>query len=138
MSRTALIAAAVVALLALVPAGVAQAQSCVVLPFSKASGVTDGAALNVTSLVSAELDIHGEWMLVLAAEAAEVPAGCARDTSCVRTLAKKGDHGHAVTGTIAEAGPEQYALTATLIEVKSGRTVRSVDAKVDRKPGLLI
>ena len=130
-----LIAATVLAQMIWAPAAIAG--TCGVAHFDAIGDVGRGAATNITSLVSSELDIRGGYDLVLAAEEGETRDGCSSDLNCLKTFAKGGGHEHVVGGQVrAVAG--QYEVTATLYEVRSGRQLRTVTQTMERTADVLI
>ncbi len=130
-----LFAAVVLAQMIWVPSAVAG--TCGIAHFDAIGDVGRGAASNITSLVSSELDIRGGYDLVLAADEGENKAGCSSDVSCLKTFGKNSGHEHVVGGTVrAVAG--QYEVAATLYEVRSGRQIRTVTHTMERTADVLI
>lgn len=125
------------ALVALLVPGAALAGTAGALPFTAVDGVDQGAADNIASLVSSELDIAGDWELVISAAASEITEGCGSSKSCWQAFGKGEGHDHVITGQVGKAGDE-YAVTAFLYEVSSGRLVREVKKTVSRKPDVLL
>ena len=107
------------------------------LPFVAVGGVEQGAADNIASLVSSELDIAGDWELVISAKASEITDGCGGSKSCWQAFGKGEGHTHVITGTVGPAG-DGYEVTAQVHDVKSGAMVRQVIKTVSRKPDLLL
>jgi hypothetical protein len=123
--------------LALLAPSMASAGTAGALPFTPLGGVDEGAADNIGSLVSSELDIAGDWELVISATADEITDGCGQNQSCWQAFGKGEGHTHVITGTVGKAG-EDYEVKTQLYEVGSGRLVREVVKNVSRKPGLLL
>ncbi len=116
----------------------ASAGTCGVLPFTHGADVTDGAATNITSLVSTELDFRGGWTIVVTASKQEITDGCGADQACLMAFGKGESHDGVVTGTIATEGSDKYRITARWYEVGTGRMKREVSQAINRKADLLI
>ena len=126
-----------IAVTALLLPAAAAAGTAGALPFVAVGGVDQGAADNISALLSSELDIAGDWELVISADSDEITDGCSADPGCWQAFGKGEGHTHVIAGTVAPKG-EDYEVTARLHEVGSGRLVRQVVKTVSRKPGLLV
>lgn len=128
LSSTLLLAAALC-----VAPGSALAGTCGVLPFSAGDGVNEGAAANISALVSSELDIRGGFDLVIAAPAEDFEGGdCGASTSCIKEFGKANKHEAVVSGRV-EASGDEYALTLKLHDGKTANVIREVSASVPQK-----
>ncbi len=116
----------------------ASAGSAGVLPFLSSKGVPNGAAENIASLVSTEVDIRGGYDLVLSAGPGEVKGGCGKSSACITAYGGKNSFQHVITGNVASAGRSRYSLTLTLYDVASGRAIRQVRETLDRDPDSLL
>jgi len=109
-----------------------------VLPFSSNRGVPNGAADNIFSLVSAEIDIRGGYDLVLSASPDEVQSGCGERTTCISAYGSESDFEHVITGSVSTAGRTRYTLVLTLYLVRTGKAIRQVVNTLDRSPESLL
>ena len=125
-----------VAHLGLVPT--ATAGTCGVLPFTHGADVTEGAGVNITSLVSTELDFRGGWAIVVTASKQEITDGCGADQTCLLAFGKGESHESVVTGEISASGDDKYRITARWYEVAGGRMKREAVQEVSRSADLLI
>jgi len=100
--------------------------------------VPNGAADNISSLVSTEVDIRGGYDLVLSASSDEVAAGCGERSACVNEYGRENDFSHVITGTVSAAGSSRYTLVLTLYKVGSNAAVRQVLNTLDRSPDSLL
>jgi len=114
------------------------AGTCGILPFSAGSGVGRGAADNIGSLVSTEVDIRGGFELVLSADADKVADGCSNDSSCITSFGKSQGFDKVVSGSVSARGAKQYIIRVEFHEVRSGQLVRSVSRTLDRSPDSLL
>lgn len=133
-----LIAAVIVLATVQLTASAALAGTCGVLPFTHGADVTEGAATNITSLVSTELDFRGGWTIVVTASKQEITDGCGTDTACIMAFGKGETHDGVVTGTIATEGADKYRITSRWYEVSTGRLTREVSQAIARSADLLI
>jgi len=133
-----LVACIVLAAAHLGSAASASAGTCGVLPFTHGADVTEGAATNITSLVSTELDFRGGWTIVVTASKQEITDGCGGDQSCLMAFGKGESHDGVVTGTIATEGDDKYRITTRWYEVGTGRMKREVSQAINRSADLLI
>jgi hypothetical protein len=124
--------------LSLLLCGNALADSCGVLPFTSGRGVNQGAADNITALVSSEVDIRGGFGLVLTATADELPKNCARKTSCIKKKKKKEDYERVVSGKVDGLGSSKYRITVTLWDINKGKEIRTVEHDMERSAGVLV
>jgi hypothetical protein len=116
----------------------AWAGSAGLLPFSSSNGVPNGAADNIASLVSTEVDIRGGYELVLSASSDEVQEGCGERSSCITSYGGKNNFQHVITGSVSTAGRTRYTLVLTLYQVSSGKALRQVLNTLDRSPDALL
>ena len=116
----------------------ALAGSAGILPFSSGKGVPNGAADNIASLVSTEVDIRGGYDLVLSAESDEVAVGCGESSACINKYGTENDFHHVVTGSVANAGSKRYTLVLALYKVGAGSAIRQVRDTLDRSPDSLL
>jgi hypothetical protein len=123
---------------ALLSPSIALAGSAGILPFSSSKGVPNGAAENIASLVSTEIDIRGGYDLVMSAGTDEVAAGCGERSACVDEYGNENDFVHVVTGSVSTAGANRYTLVLTLYKVGSGSAIRQVLNTLDRSPDALL
>jgi hypothetical protein len=137
LGRT-LLSCAFVAIAQLVLIPQATAGTCGVLPFTHGADITVGAASNITSLVSTELDFRGPWTIVITASKQEITDGCGGDQSCLMAFGKGEAHDGVVTGTITAQGSDKYRITARWYEVGTGRMKREVTQDISRTADLLI
>ncbi len=137
-SRHRIAIAAVILLVTSVTALPALAGTCGVLPFAAEGGVDQGAADNIASLISSELDIVGDFEFVLSADAKEITDGCGKNAKCRTAFGEGEGHSHVVAGSVGPAGADEYTITATLYEVSGGGQVRQIQGTVGRKPDLLL
>ena len=84
--------------------GSALANDCGVLPFTSGRGVPDGAAGNITSLISSEVDIRGGFGLVLTAGEDEVSSSCGKKSSCVKEFGAENGYDRVVSGNVDNLG----------------------------------
>ncbi|MBN93158.1 MAG: hypothetical protein CL928_03685, partial [Deltaproteobacteria bacterium] len=116
----------------------ARAGTCGILPFSAGSGVGRGAADNIGSLVSTEVDIRGGFELVLGIDPEKVKSGCSTNSSCLQSLGRSEGFDKLVSGSVSARGSKEYIIRAELHDVGSGRLVRSVSRTLDRSPDSLL
>ena len=116
----------------------AWAGSAGLLPFSSGNGVPNGAADNIASLVSTEVDIRGGYDLILNATSDEVEAGCGERSACITSYGGKNDFEHVIKGSVSPAGRTRYTLVLTLYQVSSGKAIRQVLNTLDRSPDALL
>ena len=116
----------------------ALADSAGILPFSSGKGVPQGAAENIASLVSTEVDIRGGYDLVLSAADDEVAAGCGERSACVDEYGRANSFSHVVTGSVSSAGSKRYTLVLTLYKMGSAAAVRQVLNTMSRSPDSLL
>jgi hypothetical protein len=124
--------------LSLLVCGNAFADSCGVLPFSSGRAVNQGAADNITSLISSEVDIRGGFGLVLTATTDELPKGCAKKSSCIVNFGKGEGYERVVSGEVEGLGSSKYRITATLWDVNKGRSIREVVHEMERGASVLV
>ena len=117
---------------------VALAGSAGILPFSASKGVPNGAAENIASLVSTEIDIRGGYDLVISASSDEVASGCGERSACVDEYGNENDFVHVITGSVSTAGAKRYTLVLTLYKVGSASAIRQVLNTLDRSPDALL
>jgi hypothetical protein len=127
-----------IAVTALLVPGSALAGTAGALPFAAVGGVEQGAADNIAALMSSEMDIAGDWDLVVSANASEITDGCGEKQACWQAFGKGEGHTHVITGSVAPQGDKDYEVTARVLDVKSGAVVREVVKTVSRKPDLLL
>jgi len=128
----------VVVSLSLLVCGNALANSCGVLPFTSGRGVNDGAASNITSLVSSEVDIRGGFGLVLTASEDEVSKDCGKKSSCIKSFGKDNGYNRVVAGNVDKLGKSRYRLTVQFWDIKKGSEVREVKHEIERSPDALL
>jgi len=136
--RSRVIMAAVLVASSLLFSGSAFADSCGVLPFSSGRAVNQGAADNITALVSSEVDIRGGFGLVLTATADDLPKGCASKSSCIIDFGKEEGYERVVSGKVEGLGSAKYRITTTLWNVSAGRAIREVEHEMERSADVLV
>jgi hypothetical protein len=111
------------------------AKEVAVSPFVPKAGLDPLIALNITSLVSSELDFMSEYDF--AEQMDEMPAGmsvaCLSQTACLRKVGSAAGKDHLVAGSVAPAG-DNYDIYMVLYDVKSGTFVRKKSYTVSKSP----
>jgi hypothetical protein len=118
--------------------GSALANDCGVLPFTSGRGVSDGAAGNITSLISSEVDIRGGFGLVLTAGEDEVSSSCGKKSSCVKEFGAENGYDRVVSGNVDNLGKTKYRISVKLWDITKGKEIREVGADIERAPDALV
>jgi hypothetical protein len=128
-------AAGALALLSSVVPSTAQAGDAVVTPLV-ARGLDPLIALNMTSLISSELDFMGAYENV--DQLTEVPASlnssCLNSASCLGGIAKSNGSQAVLTGALAQVG-NKYDFFLVLYD--NGRIVRKIEFTMPNVPSLI-
>jgi len=111
------------------------AKEVAVAPFIAKGGLDPLIALNITSLVSSELDFSSEYEGALQIE--EKPSGltvaCLSQSACLRKIGNATGTEHLVAGSVAPAG-DQYEIYMVLYNTSGGSFVRKKSYKVETTP----
>ncbi len=111
------------------------AKEVAVAPFIAKGGLDPLIALNITSLVSSELDFSSEYDGALQIE--EKPSGltvaCLSQSACLRKIGNASGTEHLVAGSVAPAG-DQYDIYMVLYNTSGGGFVRKKTFKVATTP----
>jgi hypothetical protein len=122
------------ALAAVLPSS-AWAKEVAVAPFIAKGGLDPLIALNITSLVSSELDFASEYDGAVQLE--EKPAGlsvaCLSQAACLKKIGAATGKEHLVAGSVAPSGDE-YELYMVLFNTSGGSYVRKKSFKVATTP----
>lgn len=105
----------------------------VVLSPLLSKGVDAMVVMNVTSLMSSELDFMGDVDGVVELPKAPSSAGCLDSSTCLSGLAKEGGGTKVIAGTITKSGSE-FVLDLVLYNKSTGRTERRKQFRMDSSP----
>jgi hypothetical protein len=111
----------------------ALAGDTVVLSPLMSKGVDAMVVMNVTSLMSSELDFMGDVDGVVELPKAPTSSSCLGSTSCLSGLAKEGGGTKVIAGTISKAGSE-FLLDLVLYSKSAGRVERRKEFRLDSSP----
>ena len=111
------------------------AKEVAVAPFIAKAGLDPLIALNITSLVSSELDFASEYDGAVQIE--EKPKGltvaCLSQSACLKKIGTATGTEHLVAGSVAPAG-DQYEIYMVLYDTSGGTYVRKKSFKVETTP----
>jgi len=116
----------------------AAAKEAVVSPFIPRS-VDKLVALNITSLVSSELDFMPDYELVTQLES--LPKGmtgaCINKSSCLRPISRAHNANHLIAGTVAPSGSKNFQLYLVLFDADAGSFIRKKTFTISRSPDVM-
>jgi len=116
----------------------AAAKEAVVSPFIPRS-VDKLVALNITSLVSSELDFMPDYELVTQLES--LPRGmtgsCINKSSCLRPISRAHNANHLIAGTVAPSGSKNFQLYLVLFDADAGSFIRKKTFTISRSPDVM-
>ena len=122
----------------LVFSSVGVAKEAVVSPFLPRS-VDRLVALNITSLVSSELDFNPDYELVTQLE--DLPRGmnssCINKASCLRPIGRAHNANHLIAGAVAPKGRADFELYLVLFDTDRGTFIRKKTFTISRSPDVM-
>jgi hypothetical protein len=125
-------------LISFVLPSLASAKEMVISPFLPRS-VDKLVALNITSLVSSELDFSPDYEAVTQLE--ELPKGmstsCVNKASCLRPIGRAQNANHMIAGVVAPSGRKNFELYLVLFDVDRGTFVRKKSFTISRSPDVM-
>jgi len=106
-----------------------QMDTCGVLEFTgSGQHATAKKLVNLTTLISTEVDIVGHCDLTTQYEASEFKTGCAQSKTCLAELATEQGHTQMIVGVISDgSGGGGFHLRLQLFDANRGRFKRTVD-----------
>jgi hypothetical protein len=120
-----------------VPA-LASAKEMVISPFLPRS-VDKLVALNITSLVSSELDFSPDYEAVTQLET--LPKGmsvsCVNQASCLRPIGRSHNANHLIAGSVAPSGRSNFQVYLVLFDVDGGTFIRKKAFTISRSPDVM-
>jgi len=129
---------ATIALLASIASTQALATEAVVAPLLP-SGVDPLIALNITSLVSSEMDFSPDYEHVTQLQEAPetLDRQCVNRSNCLRPIGQAQGVNHLVTGTVGNANSEEFELYLVLYDVDRGRFIRKKTFNISKSPDMM-
>jgi len=116
----------------------ASAKEMVVSPFLPRN-VDKLVALNITSLVSSELDFTPDYELVTQLE--DLPKGmnvsCINKASCLRPIGRAHNANHLIAGSVAPSGRQNFQVYMVLFDTDRGTFIRKKTFTVSRSPDVM-
>jgi hypothetical protein len=116
----------------------ASAKEMVISPFLPRN-VDKLVALNITSLVSSELDFSPDYEAVTQLEA--LPKGmtvsCINKASCLRPIGRSNNANHLIAGSIAPSGRSNFQVYLVLFDVDGGTFIRKKTFTISRSPDVM-
>ena len=118
-----------------VPALATEAVVAPLLP----SGVDPLIALNITSLVSSEMDFSPDYEHVTQLQEAPetLDRQCVNRSSCLRPIGQAQGVNHVVTGTVGNANADEFELYLVLYDVDRGRFIRKKTFNISSAPDMM-
>jgi hypothetical protein len=129
---------AIALLISFIVPTLATAKEMVISPFLPRS-VDKLVALNITSLVSSELDFSPDYEAVTQLEA--LPKGmsisCVNKASCLRPIGRAQNANHMIAGVVAPSGRKNFEVYLVLFDVDRGTFVRKKTFTISRSPDVM-
>ena len=103
------------------------------------SGVDPLIALNITSLVSSEMDFSPDYEHVTQLQEAPetLDRQCVNRSSCLRPIGQAQGVNHVVTGTVGNANSDEFELYLVLYDVDRGRFIRKKTFNISKSPDMM-